>query len=172
MATKDVPLHGFIFCGLWGAWSMSVPELCRPTRQTAWYQIAKWSSPATHLFFRESSLPSHIHATRFVHMSQLVWCSKSQVTTFGHVTISFRNQRDDGNSNCSRADGAHESRSISGWTPFPFFAPGATSGTWRQDAVVLGRKADTTPPRKGPRDLSKNVFVMSTTKWKRNSLPT
>ena len=53
-----------------------------------------------------------------------------------------------------------------------FFAPGATSGTWRQDAVVLGRKADTTPPRKGPRDLSKNVFVMSTTKLKRNSLPT
>ena len=119
-----------------------------------------------------ADLTAHIHATRFVHMSQLVWCSKSQVTTFGHVTISFRNQRDDGNSNCSRADGAHESRSISGWTPFPFFAPGATSGTWRQDAVVLGKKADTTPPRKGPRDLTKNVFVMSTTKLKRNSLPT
>ena len=55
---------------------------------------------------------------------------------------------------------------------FLFFAPGATSGTWRQDAVVLGKKADTTPPRKGPRDLTKNVFVMSTRKLKRNSLPT
>ena len=55
---------------------------------------------------------------------------------------------------------------------FLFFAPDATSGTWRQDAVVLGRKADTTPPRKGPRDLSRNVFVISTRKLKRNSLPT
>ena len=68
-----------------------------------------------------TDLTAHIHATRFVHVSQLVWCSKSQVTTFGHATISFRNQRDDGNSNCSRADGAHDSRSISGWTPFSFF---------------------------------------------------
>ena len=94
------------------------------------------------------------------------------LSAFGHVTINFRNQREESNSNRSRDYSAHESRSTSGWTPFPFFAPGATSGTWRQLAVVLGKKADTTPPRKGPRDLSKNVFVMSTRKLKRNSLPT
>ena len=44
-------LHGIIFCGLWGAWSMSVPEVCRPTRQTAWFQIAKWSGFSDTLVF-------------------------------------------------------------------------------------------------------------------------
>ena len=52
-------------------------------------------------FFRvlHTELTVHIHATRFVHMSQLVWCSASQVATFGHVTINFRNQRDESSSN-------------------------------------------------------------------------
>ena len=36
------------------------------------------------------------------------------------------------------------------------------SGVWRQDAVVLGKGADTTLARKAPRDLLRHMFVMST----------
>ena len=37
-------------------------------------------------------------------------------------------------------------QSISGWTPFLFFTPVATSGTWRPLAVVLGERL--APPRR------------------------
>ena len=123
-----------------------------------------------------ADLTAHIHATRFVNMSLLVvsvGCfprlkSPRSVTSPSISAISATRAAVIVDATLVRMN--HD-RFRAGLR-FLFFAPGATSGTWRQDAVVLGRKADTTPPRKGPRDLSKNVFVMSTTKLKRNSLPT
>ena len=59
-------------------------------------------------------------------------------------------------------------QSISGWTPFLFFAPVATSGTRRQHAVVLGERL-APPRREAPRDRSINMFVDGGTgKLKRN----
>ena len=60
MATEDVPWQGIIFCGLWGAWSISVLRLLtkpctghlKRRTELAHHQIVRWSGLATHWWLR------------------------------------------------------------------------------------------------------------------------
>ena len=61
--------------------------------------------------------------------------------TFGHVTISFRNHRTMATAIVDATMVRMNHDRFRAGLRFLFFAPGATSGTWRQLAVVLGTKA-------------------------------